>query len=48
MQTRKISESRLARRLAGIARHRAHNQELHEQAQMRRYGGHQWGLPLKG
>jgi len=45
-QEQNATPARLARRMAGIARHRAHNRELHELAQMRRYGGHQWGLPL--
>lgn len=45
METQR-TPARLARRETGLARHRDHNRELHELAQMRRHGGHQWGLPL--
>lgn len=36
----------LALREEGLARGRAHNQELHEQGQIRRHGGFQRDLPL--
>ena len=37
---------RLKLREEGIARGRAHNQELHEQAQIRKHGGYQRALPI--
>lgn len=36
----------LSRREAGLARARAHNQELHELGHIRRHGGFQKDLPL--
>jgi hypothetical protein len=39
-------QRRLTLREEGIARGRAHNQELHEQGHIRRHGGFQRDLPL--
>lgn len=46
LEIAKPAERQKTDREAGIARGKAHNQELHELAQIRKHGGYQRTLPI--